>query len=670
MQKHTTKLTSKSIERSGLPTDYKRAIAEYIWNGFDAKASKIEINFETNEIGTLLSFSIKDNGHGINMETLSESFGNFMVSMKNSSLSENSFVKGKKGKGRYSFFIFSNKATWETIYADKSGKLLEYKIELNKDSGQDYSTNNTIISRKKITGTEVYFENFTNLSGDLLDNDEFKNFLSDEFGWYLFLNKSENYEVSINGEPLQYKTIILDSDELSYDIDDWHFKVSFLQWERKISEKYYFYFLDSFKQQKNKQYTTFNNKAIDFHHSIYIESDFFNDFHKSINNEQLAIDGKTQAHPAFRKLFTNLTSLVAEKEKKFIKERKANELIEQYHKNNIFPPFKQNHYDQLRKEDLETVIKEIYTVQPKIFQGLTTPQKKTIVGFLNLLLDSEQREDVLEIMSSILTLEDKEKKDLADVLRKSHLTHITSLIKFLENRFTTVEILKTLVYELDKFTNEIDHIQKIIEDNYWLFGEQYHIVSADKNLETLLNNYLSFLENNKDKKPKIEVLEKTVKLKRPDVFICQQIETPDTTSDYSIQENIIVELKRPNVKIGKKQFSQIEDYLNYISNESRFNSKLRKWKFFLVGKNVDDYIKNLYSSHAIKNKKFLVQEIGSFEIYVVTWDDIFRIFEIKHNHLIGKLEFKTEIKEHLESKGISFDRKAVDELTKITLKKV
>ncbi|WP_238404689.1 ATP-binding protein, partial [Flavobacterium psychrophilum] len=46
MKKHTTKLTSKSIEGSGLPSDYKKAIAEYIWNGFDADASIININYD------------------------------------------------------------------------------------------------------------------------------------------------------------------------------------------------------------------------------------------------------------------------------------------------------------------------------------------------------------------------------------------------------------------------------------------------------------------------------------------------------------------------------------------------------------------------------------------------------------------------------------------------
>src|SRR5690606_1907794 len=112
--------------------------------------------------------------------------------------------------------------------------------------------------------------------------------------------------------------------------------------------------------------------------------------------------------------------------------------------------------------------------------------------FLNLLLDTEQREYILDIVENTIKLSDEDRKELAGVLKKSKLTHITALVKFLENRYNVVEILRTLIYDLEKFTNERDHIQKVIENNYWLFGEQYHLVSGDKNFETLLNNYLDF----------------------------------------------------------------------------------------------------------------------------------------------------------------------------------
>ena len=44
----------------------------------------------------------------------------------------------------------------------------------------------------------------------------------------------------------------------------------------------------------------------------------------------------------------------------------------------------------------------------------------------------------------------------------------------------------------------------------------------------------------------------------------------------------MVELKRPSVSIGKEQYRQIEDYLEFILNEYQFNSQTRRWKFYAI----------------------------------------------------------------------------------------
>ena len=54
-------LRNKSIDNAGIPSDYKLAIAEYIWNSFDAKATNVNIQFEANEIGYISHFIISDN---------------------------------------------------------------------------------------------------------------------------------------------------------------------------------------------------------------------------------------------------------------------------------------------------------------------------------------------------------------------------------------------------------------------------------------------------------------------------------------------------------------------------------------------------------------------------------------------------------------------------------
>ncbi|GAA4277708.1 ATP-binding protein [Aquimarina mytili] len=662
MKKHTAKITSKSIEQSGLPNDYKIAIAEYIWNGFDANASKVDINFDANEVTYINHFSISDNGSGIDISTLEDTFGNFLDSQKANSFSTTGFVKGKKGKGRYSFASFCNKVKWDTTFENKE-KFLNYTIEIEKTDSVNY----TVSEEKKIqtsgTGTKVVFDGFFGLTSDLLESEDFIEFLAREFGWFLFLNKDKNYSLTLNGVEIDYSSIIADTDTFDLDVGEYDFRISYIRWSKNIGDKYYYYFLDNDKLEKGRKHTSFNNRGIDFHHSLYIQSNYFDSFKETKVDMPTLSFQINQTDGTFKSLISQLNLFLSNKEKQFIKENKADELITSYYKKGIFPKFKANAYEKLRQQDLENVVKEIYCAEPKIFQNLNTTQSKTLVGFLNLLLDTEERDNILLILENIIKLSEEERTELAEVLENTQLQRIITLVKFLEHRHYVVKVLKTLVYDLEKFTNERDHIQKVIEANYWLFGEQYHIVSADKNFEILLNNYLQFIKD-KGEKPVVKKLNRKNKLKRPDIFICRKVYTPDPNSkEDTIEENIIVELKRPSVVIGDKQFRQIEGYLRYIVEEEQFNSQNRKWKFLLIGKKVDSYIIDLYENQKNKSKKFLVQSIRNFEIYAMTWDDIFTNYHLKNRHLIDKLEFKDTVLEELKEKGISLDKEASNVLT-------
>ena len=59
MAKQKVSITDNGI-KSGVTSDEKRAICEYIWNGFDAKATCVELVYEYNELGYIQYFAIKD----------------------------------------------------------------------------------------------------------------------------------------------------------------------------------------------------------------------------------------------------------------------------------------------------------------------------------------------------------------------------------------------------------------------------------------------------------------------------------------------------------------------------------------------------------------------------------------------------------------------------------
>ena len=100
------------------------------------------------------------------------------------------------------------------------------------------------------------------------------------------------------------------------------------------------------------------------------------------------------------------------------------------------------------KKDLIETIKNIYYVQPKIFKGLKKEQEKTLVGFLNLLLDSDERERILTIIDGVVNLTEDERIQLSNVLKTTSMSKINRTINMMHNRLEVVECLKLLVYDL------------------------------------------------------------------------------------------------------------------------------------------------------------------------------------------------------------------------------
>ena len=98
--------SDKSIDNAGIPSDYKLAIAEYIWNSFDAKASNVNIQFEANELGHISYFVISDNGEGINLSTMHQPLEHFLIHRNNNRIKELLMLEGKKEKDVFLLLIF------------------------------------------------------------------------------------------------------------------------------------------------------------------------------------------------------------------------------------------------------------------------------------------------------------------------------------------------------------------------------------------------------------------------------------------------------------------------------------------------------------------------------------------------------------------------------------
>lgn len=350
--------------------------------------------------------------------------------------------------------------------------------------------------------------------------------------------------------------------------------------------------------------------------------------------------------------------------------QKADDAVRQMiEERKTFPKFPDDPYGKMQKQDLEKVTKEIYKIEPKIFYKLKPVQEKSLLGFLTLLLNSRERENVLTIVEQIVELTPEQRQDFSDMLRKTKLENVIETIKFVQDRYKVIELLRTIVFDMTQYANERDHIQKIVQQHFWLFGEQFNLASADERMKNALEKYINILYGVKDIEATLD--EDAEQERRMDIFMCN-VRDIEASFRTTMEENIIVELKAPKVILSKKVLRQIEDYMDFVRKQPNFNSEYRRWKFIAVCKEVDEDVKGRYKTFEDKGKIGLVIQVENYEVYALTWDDVFKSFELRHAPLLKRLNYDREklAKELMKEIENEEGRDKVNALTNIAIGKI
>ena len=631
------RVSSQAIKRAlkKKKYDYAESIAEYIWNGFDANASEVKIIIKSNEIGNISELAISDNGHGISSQSKFEPiFESEKEIISSTSSRSSSIIHGKNGIGRLTFFTFADSVTWNTVYEDIDTKeKFKYTIKITSDALDDWKASEPVSCNDQI-GTTVFFGNIHTITHQNFDGD-IQRFLCTEFAWFLELNFDKKYSLKINDRDLNYRSeIVGDSEEFKHPIDNHFFNIKFIRWNKRLHNEYSrFYLIDSTGDEKLTDTTTLNNKADQFFHSIYIKSSFFDNREDIYLYEKPLFRG-VEGETIYKELKRFIDLYLRKKRKPFLK-KASDELVESFESKGIFPVFSNDTWQYHRKNELKEVLKEIYQAEPKLFGNLNLEQKKIFVHFLNLIMDSGERDRLFKVLGEVISLDPSDLDQLAKSLKVAKLSNMIKTIKLIEDRFTAIEDLKRLVFDKKLKVNE-SHIQKFIENHYWIFGEQYHLVTAEEpKFEEALRRYIFHLRGEKS----AVSISHPDKLGEMDIFMVRKL------TSHNLISNIVVELKRPEINLGEKELSQVKKYMRVIQAQDEFNASNRHWTFFLVGNGFDStgYIEDELETSKNYGEKYLVFSKDRYKIYVMTWSEIFTEFGVKHHFLYEKLQIERDL---------------------------
>lgn len=638
MNSETVEITSTGIRKMLNKFTPERAISEYVWNGFDAKATTVNIDFEIdeNDLENLKYIRITDNGTGICYDELDIKFKKFYESQK-SITNENSvyLTRGKNGYGRFTFYKFARFAKWETLYQINKD-IMSYDIKISSDNLIDYVRTNPLISKKTITGTSVIFNDVSQIISNAFIEKTLIPFLKAEFAWFLELK--EEYNIYINGKKLDYSSIIDDIDNFPVTISsankqETSFECKFIRWNTKMNDEYSrFYFLNNELELKYTKTTSLNKKGDNFWHSIIIINNLFNEINSDIEEEEYTTQTKlfdnADVKKIFKDLILKLNEFLKDKRKPFLK-RQAAMLVCKYEEEKVFPTFSNNEWDKARKQGLEDFIKELYEVEPAVFMKLNKEQKRIFLELLNLVIDTGERDSLFKIIDAIVELDTNDRKEFAKILETTRLKQVISTIKLISDRLLTLEDLKKLVFNHELKANEVKNLQKFIEKHYWIFGEEYRMVCAEEvKFEEALKRYVYILRG---------VDQKTF-ITHPDKFKEMDLFLAGTDYRDGKPHNVVIEIKNPTTikQLKPEHLTQLETYLDVILKQDCFNDANEYWTFMLIGQDYD----NIVGRRVIDKYTGLIQKGANYCLYVKKWSEIVNEVERRLKYLMEKLKIE------------------------------
>lgn len=622
------------------------AIAEYIWNGFDAGGAKIKITFETlNELGTIASISIKDDGEGIEKSKLFLKFKPFYESEK-SKEKNHSLPHGHNGYGRFGFIQFSNKAEWQTVYG-RQGKRFGYSIGITKAGLENYNDTDEL-EVEGSTGTTVIFSEIPNLefTHETLQR-SLCAYIKREMGWFLVLRPDVSIEVE--DEVLDSDAVIADQNVASeyvgfcikHEETGIDFDIQYIQWRENPHPEYSkFYYLKENGSEVFKENTRLNNQGDRFYHSVIVKSSLFDDF-SFVADSRGQTDLKFSADRAaeeFKFLESELLKFLRRSRKPHLREL-SEQTAKDFVKIGAIPSVTEGSspIERLENEVTREIVEELYRIEPKIFNGFKKEQKLIFGKMLGLMVSNgNMRDDLIKVIGGVVDMSEADLKELSDLLNTLSLQGVTRLAKLVQSRYGVYKKLKEILYDHEKTSLEKD-IQLILQDDLWLIDERYTLVTAEEpDFEEALRRVLEF----KTGKPVDEdiKIDSPDRQKEMDIFACRRRKVE------GVWEHIVVEIKRASKLISKKDADQLYRYMELIRNEKRFNSPDSRWKFYLIGNEyaTDEYVQDLKENLKSTGLPDLMTKVGQFEMYALTWSQLLERFEMDHEYLREQLYARSE----------------------------
>ncbi len=614
------------------------AISELIWNALDADSTEINVEYVKNKLGGISEITVKDNGSGLEYSKAQNVFGRIGGSEKKerSTSPKGRQYHGKEGKGRYKALALGDSVLFSSSYHG-SKVFFEFTIALDRNN-LTYSEISDLKQFEKVpkgakSGFAVLIRNVNQENAEQATNEQSRKELEQRFASYWI--SYPDFTILFNGKKLEFSSLIKNSEEIEQQVDigdlTYKFIIKVIEWNFDIKKKTY---LCNAKGVPFKELNLGIRSTLPI--SIFIQSAYIEKLHRDnlidlddfdSTLQEVYIDAKKFARDYLRRRLHLYSG-------EFIKSLKSKGLY----------PYKQkadNVVEESKRQVFDIVALQIHEFLPN-FDEQDDKSKKLTFSLIKEALEKDSG-NLHRILSEVVELPEEKRAELVDLLQDTSLANIIDTMAEITNRLNLINGLEQIVYDKDvsQDVKERKHLHKIVAKETWLFGDQYTYGVDDVTLKNVLKAYLRDCLKREDFQEIVEGANNNDLQTIPDICLWQQFSLGNAG-----KENLVIELKKPNVNAGFDEKMQIESYATKVSNDQRFPKDKTRWKFVLITKDVKPEIGPLMNQ---KNRKYgHIHEGDNFDVHILPWGYILAEAKARHEFIKDKLNINLQNEQGLE----------------------
>jgi hypothetical protein len=590
-----------------------KAVSELIWNGLDAGADHVAVRLGINQLGGLESIQIQDSGSGINHRDIQTLFGNLGESWKKNKVRFNGrALHGKSGQGRFKAFSLGKRVEWDTVY-DANGRRMRFKIIGSADALTDLQFSDPVVAKAHACGTDVLITGIENKRyGVLLLKDSAREELAKHFAVYLC--QYPDIIIEYDGVPVDpvkmqrsKKDILLD-DVVLANRKKINVSVRIVEWLMPVTRVIYLCDAEGISLQEIEAGAQLRAPGFEF--TVYVKSDHFREL-----GREGALDLQ-ELHPDVDVILNSTKKAVKNYFREKLVEQNSH-IVERWKKAQIYPFDEKEHLNSIEKAERQVFDILAVNVESYLpaFEEADVQSKRFMFRLLAQALQ-DNPDSVQRIITELLNLKKEEQETLAELLEATSLSNIISSAKTVANRLDFLVALENLIF--DKETKpkllERDQLHKILENEAWIFDEEFALSGSEKKLEEVLTQHLGKLRTGVVIDP---VLREGGKQGRVDLMFSRIVQPRHDERDH-----LVVELKRPSQPINSKIISQVESYALAVAQDPRFLKDKTRWRFVVVSNSMDDHAKRKATQK--ERRRGLVFDDGDLnvQVWAFEWTDI------------------------------------------------